>query len=567
MKKSIATLLAMLMLLSLMAGCASTPASTPTDEPAVTEPSAETPAEEPSEEPAEEPAQEPTEEPAEEQAPAEETVSIYPLCEPGEITLTWYMPKSSNVLALCESDNSQNLFYQHLEEVTGVHIEWTLFETNTFREQFPLVLVSEEYPDLAEISPSYCASSSDAAYEEEILYRLNDFWDLLPNYRAAVERSTGGLAAITTDGGNVMIFQQLRDREQPSFLGYYIRDDWRNNLGLELPVTLDDWHDTLVAFRDNGYGVLGVPSTGIPTSDFIVTAFDISLTSPYLIQRDGVVASTIIDNNYREYLETMSSWYSEKLIYHDFASLNDRDYNAAYVLIEDEEVGIYADMFRNGATYLHDTLNIGGDDFYAQKLTRPVKTEGVPNKVGNRNTFGGGVGEMGVVMFTSCQYPEIACQMMDYIYSPEGELHANWGFEGVTFEYDEEGNPQYLPMIAENVSTNRDVYLIQSRPKMDLMDCIEWGLSEEALSYYELWDDVGEWNMPVLTYTTEEGEERSAIMNDCTTYFTEFNAKVIAGQITINDTTWNDYVAALKDMGIDRWIEIEQQAFDRYLAR
>ena len=115
--------------------------------------------------------------------------------------------------------------------------------------------------------------------------------------------------------------------------------------------------------------------------------------------------------------------------------------------------------------------------------------------------------------------------------------------------------------------TNRALYLVHSRPKMDLMDGIEDGLGEDALDYYEYWNDVGQWNMPTITYTAEEGEERSPILNDITTYVQEFAIKVTVGQIELNDQTWSEYLAAIDGMGVERLVEITQQAFDRFMSR
>ena len=54
------------------------------------------------------------------------------------------------------------------------------------------------------------------------------------------------------------------------------------------------------------------------------------------------------------------------------------------------------------------------------------------------------------VITTACQYPEIAIQWMDYRYTEEGSTLANWGVEGVSFEYDENGNKQYTDLIVNN---------------------------------------------------------------------------------------------------------------------
>ena len=158
--------------------------------------------------------------------------------------------------------------------------------------------------------------------------------------------------------------------------------------------------------------------------------------------------------------------------------------------------------------------------------------------------------------------------MLDLVYSEEGTLHANWGWEGVHFEYDENGKPYYLPWMKDpDQGTNRALYLIHSRPKMDLMDGIEDGLAADALDYYDIWNDVGEWNLPALTFTTEEAEEMGSIQNDIATYVQEFTVKAIVGQQEVNDQTWAEFVSALENMGVAKLTELYQSAFDRFMAR
>ena len=309
MKKSIATLLALLMLLSLMAGCASTPATTPSEEPTNETPAEDdtTPAEEPApDEPAEEPAEEPTEE------PAEEISSVYPICAPGEITVEWFAGDKTNaVLQEAESDFSQNVFWQWVEEVTGVQIEWNILSGDTFREQFSLMMVAEEYPDIATQMINYISTSPDQTYDDGILVDLNEYAELIPNYLAMLDVAVGGYKGALSDAGRLLGFWQLRDRQQPAFLGYYVRQDWLDDLGMEAPTTIDEWRTTLEAFRDNktgGKGPMTYDAGGLSAGNWLSRAFGVNsdINTGFMVQRDGVVACTAVEDGFRSFLETMA---------------------------------------------------------------------------------------------------------------------------------------------------------------------------------------------------------------------------------------------------------------------
>ena len=67
--------------------------------------------------------------------------------------------------------------------------------------------------------------------------------------------------------------------------------------------------------------------------------------------------------------------------------------------------------------------------------------------------------------------------------------------------------------------------------------------------------------------TTEQGEEYTAIINDINNYATEMTLKFITGEVEINDSTWQEYLNAVENMGLERAIEIKQTALDAYLSK
>ena len=71
--------------------------------------------------------------------------------------------------------------------------------------------------------------------------------------------------------------------------------------------------------------------------------------------------------------------------------------------------------------------------------------------------------------------------------------------------------------------------------------------------------------VPTLTFTTEESDEISLIMTDISTYVSENRINFIYGNRSLEE--FEAFRSAIKDMGIDRVLEIYQAAYDRYLAR
>ena len=55
-------------------------------------------------------------------------------------------------------------------------------------------------------------------------------------------------------------------------------------------------------------------------------------------------------------------------------------------------------------------------------------------------------------------------------------------------------------------------------------------------------------------------------MNSINTYVDEMESRFITG-ISDIDAEWDGYVEQLKNFGIERAIEIKQEAYDRYMSK
>ena len=69
-------------------------------------------------------------------------------------------------------------------------------------------------------------------------------------------------------------------------------------------------------------------------------------------------------------------------------------------------------------------------------------------------------------------------------------------------------------------------------------------------------------SLSALAYTKSESKERASIVTDIVTYVEQMATQFITGEADI-DATWDTYVATLKQMQLDRWVAIDQAAYDR----
>jgi putative aldouronate transport system substrate-binding protein len=111
----------------------------------------------------------------------------------------------------------------------------------------------------------------------------------------------------------------------------FIRKDWLEKLGMPMPASIDQFHDTLVAFRDKDPGNVG-KSKVIPfllgrnvwwgLSDFINNSIDRNMSDK---DRwiNNVHERYLTMPGYKEGVRRMNQWYNEGLIYKDFPIAQD----------------------------------------------------------------------------------------------------------------------------------------------------------------------------------------------------------------------------------------------------
>ena len=73
------------------------------------------------------------------------------------------------------------------------------------------------------------------------------------------------------------------------------------------------------------------------------------------------------------------------------------------------------------------------------------------------------------------------------------------------------------------------------------------------------------YTIPPITPNAEESKEIARIMTEVNTYRDECTLKFILG--TMDMSEWDNYVSTIKSMGIDKVLEMENAALERYNAR
>lgn len=177
-----------------------------------------------------------------------ETGTGLPLTEEPVMLKMWFYLPAANGL----SDYNDSDYYQWLEGKTGVHIEWIMPVEGTEQESFNLIFASDEMPDLImNQSGREYASGPDVAIADNVYLRLNELCDeYAPNYMVLINANPRPQKDTITDDGNRWAFNYLYKDGRLANQGPTIRQDFLDKVKMDVPVTFDDWHDVLKAFKE-----------------------------------------------------------------------------------------------------------------------------------------------------------------------------------------------------------------------------------------------------------------------------------------------------------------------------
>lgn len=459
---------------------------------------------------------------------------------------------------------------KEMEEKTNVKIEFTTVAGSVGTEKFGILLASQDLPDLIENNVPYPGGGEKAISDGVYIDMAPYVETYMPNYRTLRETDETVRKMTISDTGKmwgIYPFFCNNDMElcaEPSWIGMVIRQDWLDDLGLEQPHTIDEWHTVLTAFKEEkgAEAPLLLSKTGIMPYDYFLSAFGVKSE----FYKDGdTVKYGPLEEGYRQYLELMSQWYAEGLVDQNFIS-NEITGNAPTDYIATGKSGAATYSWAGTGNYLYETGSSTDPKINWQPITGPVLKEG--DVCQSRNVSY--IALTPVSVTTACENPEIAAKWLDYQYTKDGFIANSFG-DSECYTVDEEGNYAFTDKIMNGehgVSPQIEQF---SYRRKDFPGLVSWEVYDltnpaERLAAREVYDSDGtDLVLPKIEMTDEEGKEYNSLYTDIQTYVQEKTAGYIMGSESLD--TYDDFVETIKGMNIDRCIEIQQAALDRYSER
>ena len=482
-------------------------------------------------------------------------------------TLSYFVADDSNA-AIMTTDWNDNEFYQEMERRTGVHLEFEMVSSADYQTNFNLMIASGNLADMIYVGASYYAEGVDAAIDDGYFLDLTDLVDeYMPNYEKVRTSDVQYELLSTTDSGRLGAVYELRQSKQGPWLGLWIRQDWLDDLGLNTPVTFDDYHEVLTAFK-NEKGATAPLILNFSGSDgeFGTMSGGLNVLNSWQLDETGKVNFGPYMDAWKEYVTIMHQWYTEGLIDPDFMATDERTADMAKVVTGAS--GVFAALYTMPSVYEAASED---PNMNLAPVNPPVMNEGDEGHIRLRDSYTSG----NTAISADSENWEVALRWLDYLYTEEGALLANYGVEGDTFEFDENGKPVFTDKILNNENGWTMTQTVASYlcPSAGIANWSDWtrelaGVPEKDQACYDVWSEFSDdWRLPSsVTLTQDESTERAALYADISTIVKEQTAQFISGALDI-ESNWDAYISALEASGMERAIEITQAAYDRYLAR
>lgn len=499
----------------------------------------------------------------------------YPLVD-DPIELSYYIRINDAMSATMETYGDVE-FFKMLEEKTNVKIQW---DHNTSTESFAAIISSGQYPDLINWVMSDNPGGMEAMLEDGVIVDISEMIpQYAPAYWAWMQANPSNYKSSVLSDGRLVHFSSLQgDWSTMQFfeskiLGPMIRQDWLDQLGMEMPTTTDELFDVLIAFRDHDMNGDGDATDETP---FVVsTAFDWfgvlggSFGARLDIQKDGdKVVYGPTTENFKKLLEYVHRLYEENLINTDFAIAKEEKMN----LITQNKSGFAIGSMNSTLIANHQNLQEQNPEYNLVSVPWLIGPDGYQCDISDKNS--GGQGGRRTVVTTACENVEVALRWLDYAYTEQGSLEMTFGIEGESFEM-----VDGYPTIKEEVKQNDKGWTEEQSICRWMCGPINYpGLHDyrfyEQMSLNEPYKEDIQTNWSLATddiifdgvvMTADETAAYNAVMPDIKTYVETSYMEFIVGDKSL-DTDWDAYVETVNSMGIDQALTAKQAAYDRFLA-
>lgn len=477
--------------------------------------------------------------------------------------LTYWMAMAGNVSSQV-SDFSETEIAKELEKRTGAKIKYIHPSSSQQTEKFNVMIAQNELPDMIEYMWSSYPGGPSKALQQGKIVDISQHLDKVPNLKKYLDEHEDIAKLVKTDDGKIFGFPFVRgDAKLCTSAGLIMRKDWLDELGLEVPETIDEWENVLRQFKEKKGAA--APLSFIPASQLSYGEFigAYNTASKYYVDDDKVKYGPA-EQGFKDFLKLMNKWYNEGLLDKSVAT---QDYKGIDAGILDGTNGAVVGSLGGS---LGSWLAAAKDsDYDLVGVPYPTLNKGETPEFGHYDSPLTG---LYVCISTSCKNLDLALKYLDYGYSEEGSMLYNFGIEGVSYNM-VDGYPTYSELITNNPdgkpmveSMSKYIRAHTSGPFVqDVRYMEQYAVRPQQQEAWKNWTSTNASKHFLPQIYVDNETEIAKLQTDVETYYSEMLLKFIMGLEPIDN--FDKYVQELNSRGLGKIIEAKQKAYDEFLAR
>nr|WP_062514707.1 ABC transporter substrate-binding protein [Halobacillus sp. KGW1] len=479
-----------------------------------------------------------------------------------KVTLYFTAPKSP----LAPGFEEMTIF-KELEKETNVEISWDNYPDEGYQEKKNLLLASGDLPDAF-----YNSGFSDLDLmkygKRGTIVPLEDLIEEhMPNLSKRLEERPALKKTITAPDGHIYSLPRAEEMglvEMPNI--QYINKTWLDKFGLDVPTTLEEYHDALKTFVEedaNGNGKkdeIGLTFMYHGWSGNLgdlIALFGVPDNNEHRIVKDGEVLFSAAQPEFKEAIEYYHGWVKEGLIdkeatTHDMAKLFSK--------------GKTDDMTIGSFLWWEDTELVGTDRVDNYVVMPPL--EGPAGKIVGKSNYSE-YHRDAFVMTEVNPYPELTARYMDQFYAPKMSAQVNWGPLGEVYEEDSNGMlvnkelPEGVPMgeFRPKVAPGGP-FVVLEEDFGTVVDMEPRAKERLAILEEHYKPHMVEESYPKVFFEEEELERINQLEVNIMEFVNQKKAQwLMEGGI---EEEWDAYIKQLEEMGLPELMDIYQKGYDDF---
>lgn len=471
-----------------------------------------------------------------------------------------------------------------LEEENGVDVEWQQI-TADWDQKKSVMFAGGDIPDIL----VKATVTTDFATYNGLFENLAPYIDegKMPNVAKMFEDHPELRVLCTDEKDGIYGIPNYRSLWPRTNRVLYINQTWLDNLGLQVPTTMDELEEVLIAFKNgdpNGNGdttdEIPLDFSGFPT--FMLACFGVPMMNEsdgYFVE-DGKVKNYRVDERYKTFMQWLQKLYGEGVINEEVIT---QDYSKFQSLARGE-----GKTARVGVTLGWESGDRFGtevaDQYTPIPALKPHADSDESQVYWGYYSDNNSVNAATVALSANCKNKEAAVKFIDAFYAEDMGIQVLFGgMNDVDKCIQDNGDGTYTVLPPADSSIDAGTW--------------KWTNSFADYSPYYIPDDMkdrltmGEDMQRVLEErkpleaTLDMMEEKcETYPSKFITYTTDENSDLAMAQANINNIVdqtysawltepsrnieeeWDAYVQSVYDIGLTQNLEIRQAAYERYLA-